>query len=494
MVDKNFKPHRRKATSSAFGDKARQAISDTLNPSAQQAAEETPATSSGETSIFVNAFDKASLKRWGIIGTAVVALLVIVALAWGFSSGNTQGAASLSPEMQQQLAGLNTVKMRGTSSSSAAQNGEGATDSTPVEYILLDENRMTGSGAGRLSFSAVGDNLMNDNLLALADSWAGEAGDEQYDFSPFYTEVGAYIQSNVDVSFINQETTLGIYQNYGWLGYPSYNTPPSLAQAVADAGWRFVNCNSNHSYDTWSESIENAQRVWSEQKSLLTIGSYTSEEDRAKVRVVECNGLRVAMLSYSYGQNGYEQAELPNDYYAVPYDEARMISEVSRAHEVADAVVVYLHFGTEYSSEASEEQVQLAQVCADNGVDVTLFSHSHVIEPVQWINRASGGQMLCAYGLGDFVSGYEDYPQTVLSGMITFDFVAQEDGSVAVENAVWHPLIEHMEGNTDVVRFVKNYSDEEARNNVLLSNLDDPRQWLVDQTNAIIGDAIAIDL
>lgn len=364
---------------------------------------------------------------------------------------------------------------------------------TTASYKLLDEGRVTGSGLGRMTFSAVGDNLMNENLLELADGWAGESGDGEYDFSPFYTEISEYIKNNVDVSFINQETTLGVYEGHGWAGYPSYNTPESMADAVADAGWRVVNTNSNHTYDTWTDSIEHAQQIWASKTGLLTIGSYTSESDRSEIRVVECNGIRVAFLSYCYGQNSYEQSDLPNDYYSVPYDADKMTEEVAKAKLVSDAIVVYLHAGIEYDNNPSDYQVEIAQEVANAGAKAILFSHSHVIEPVEWITAESGNEVLCAYGLGDFIAGYTDWPDTIMSGMLTFDFVRSEEGKVNAENVVWHPLIEHLDGTYDKVRFVKNYSADEAKTNELLTSLDDPYQWIIDQTNAVIGDKITID-
>ncbi len=392
-----------------------------------------------------------------------------------------------------------------TTSASTDGATQTASYDTSVSTKLLDEGRHTASGMGRMSFSAVGDNLANENLLELADSWAGSTGDGEYDFSPLYTEVAPYVQSQCDVSFINQETTLGGTDEFDYSGYPSYNTPDTMADALANVGWRIVNLDTNHTYDTWTSSIEHAQQVWNTKSNLLTIGSYSSEEDRSAIRVVECNGIRLAALAYCYGQNGYEQSDLPNDYYAVPYDEDKLKSEVAQARKVADVVLVYMHWGTEYSNEANDEQKSIAQVCADNGVDVVIGSHAHVIQPVEWVSRADGGKMLCAYGLGDFVAGYGGYPDCIMSGMLTCDFVrVGEDGDtsadnvgpggIAVENVVWHPLVEHMVGSTDVVRFVKDYSEDDANANELLATLDDPLNWLKTKTKEVIGDEITIDV
>ena len=358
---------------------------------------------------------------------------------------------------------------------------------------LLDEGRVTETGEGHVTFAAFGDNLANDNTLATADSWAGEEGDGVYTFAPLYDNVRSEIGS-YDIAFVNQETTLGGTGDgeFEFTGYPSYNTPDTMADAVVEAGFRVINTNSNHTYDWWTGAIEHAQQLWNGYDSVLTIGSYQDQQDRDTVRVVECNGVRTAFLSYSYGQNGYEQSDLPNDYYAVPFSEEALARDVAAARKVADVVVVYLHAGTEYTFEPDEEQVAWAQACADNNVDLVIGSHAHVIQPMRYLTRADGGQMLAVYGLGDFVSGYEDYPETVLSGEFSCEFVVDGD-KVSVENVVWHPLIEHREGSTDTVYLVRDYSSELAGSNELLAGLDSPYDWLIETTKSVIGEDFKID-
>ena len=366
-------------------------------------------------------------------------------------------------------------------------------------FRILDAGRTTKTGDGRVTFSAVGDNLYNKNLLDLADAHADSMGDNQYDFAPFYRDIKKLVQS-YDISFINQETTLGGPDRYGYNGYPSYNTPDSLADAVADVGWRVVNTNSNHTYDTWVPSIEHAQSVWDAKRDkLFTIGSYTSEEDRQSIRMVECNGLRIAFLSYSYGQNGYIQADLPNDYYAVPYTTEGMQADVKRAQKYADAVVVYLHAGEEYKHDPSEQQRTWTQECADAGVDLVIGSHVHVIQPMEWLDAADGGKMLAVYGLGDFLSGYHNYPETILSGMFTCTFERVKESKegarkVAVKDVKWIPLIEHWEDGNSTVRTVKGYTDEQARANELLAGLPDPLGRIKQTTSDVIGPDFEIDM
>ncbi|MGN0076800.1 MAG: CapA family protein [Parafannyhessea sp.] len=348
------------------------------------------------------------------------------------------------------------------------------------------------SGSGRVSLCAVGDNLANLNTLQYADSWAGTEGDGTYDFSPLYAHVRKKIRS-YDIAFVNQETTLGGTAKFGYLGYPSYNTPDSMARAVAGAGFDVVNTNSNHTYDTWVDSIKHAQSVWAGYPKITTIGSYASEADRRNVRTVTKNGITVAFLSYSYGQNGYQQSDLPNDYYAVPWDVDAMRRDMARAKKKADFVVVYLHMGTEYTNAPNDQQTTAAQACADAGAGIVLCSHAHVIQPLAWVKRSDGsGRTLVAYGLGDFVSGYH-VPGCVLSGMLSCDIVRKPKGGLAVRNVVWHTLIEHAEGDVDTVYLASDYSDKLAEKNELLERQADPGTWIRSKTREVIGNGFKID-
>lgn len=59
---------------------------------------------------------------------------------------------------------------------------------------------------------------------------------------------------------------------------------------------------------------------------------------------------------------------------------------------------------------------------------------------------------------------------------------------------VWHPLIEHWEGNTDTVYLLSDYTEERARANELLAGLDDPYTWMQDLTKQVIGEEFTIDM
>lgn len=415
-------------------------------------------------------------KRPIIIAAAVAAILLIVILVNVVSCIAGAQEKSAEPTLVTSAAPVETVSTA-TVADTTASNTE-----------------------RRVSFCAVGDNLINEatevgttqDMLGLADSWGGSgAGDGVYDFSPLYRELSPIV-SGYDIAFINQETVLGGTDYYGYSGYPSYNSPDAVAQAISDAGFDVVTSNTNHTYDYWVDCIQHSLDVWKNFPNLLVIGTYSSEEERETAHVIERNGVRVGFLSYSYGQNGYDQSDLPNDYYAVPWDDDKFAEDYARTRAEADVVIVYMHGGDEYTSTPNDWQRHIAQTCADAGVDLVIGSHAHVIQEFEYVTRSTGGTMPCAYGLGDLVSSYNSYPETVLSGMFSCDIVVADDGAVSIENIAWTPLIENWTTSADgtdddYVALVSSMSESDAANDVLLSTLgSDAYTWMRQHTHDVL--------
>ncbi|MBR3317580.1 MAG: CapA family protein [Atopobiaceae bacterium] len=369
--------------------------------------------------------------------------------------------------------------------------------------------------ATSVSFCAVGANIANDDILKSADAWGGASGDGVYEFSPLYEQMKGIV-SGYDIAFLNQATTLGGHTSFEYQGYPSYNTPDTMADAVAAAGFNVVNCNTNHTYDMWVDAIAHSQSVWAQHPEITTIGSYSSEDDRANIRMVEKNGMTIAFLSYCYGQNGYTADQLPNDYFATPFNKDKMRAEVAKAKEAADAVVVYMHWnetdevsGSQDTSTLSDEQQNYASYLAGLGVDLVLGCRGQSIQPVSYVGRGirttdgsgvtAANGMLCVYGLGDFASAYT-LPSAVLSGMFTCDFVRDANGEVSIDNPTWHALIEHRNAGVDCVYPLTSYTADLAASNELLNRLNeggattDRLQWARDTTVRTVGNAIAVEV
>ena len=357
--------------------------------------------------------------------------------------------------------------------------------------------------ATSVNFVAVGDNLPDDLLGQWADEQAGTAGDGEYDYTGLFTHIASYVQA-ADLAYCKQETHCGGDEN-GAKGYPSFNTTDAMADAIVSTGFDLVASASNHCYD-WGllGANEHSCELWAT-KDVVFTGTYTSEEAYNTIATTTVNDITFSLLDYTYGVNGFTEDELPA--YTVKFIDKDLIkSDVERAQEISDVVMVAMHWGTENQFEPDETQLEYAQYLADLGVDIILGSHPHVIGAMTWLEGSDGNKTLCAYSLGNFLSRHET-PTRIneLEGMLSCTFVktpvpeedpdasaspssteaqaspsssasTTQNGSastvtrthngytISIENVTWTPLVNHtnIEDSTYGVYAVKDYPESLA--------------------------------
>lgn len=263
-----------------------------------------------------------------------------------------------------------------------------------------------------VTIDAVGDIMMHEGQI-----WSGyDREADTYDYSEFFQDIKHEI-SSADIAMANLETTLAGKESK-FTGYPRFNSPDELADALKDAGFDVVVTANNHCLDRGEKGAVRTIDVL-EQKGLMPIGTSRTEEERGEVAVKEINGIKIAFLAYTYGTNGNP---IPKDkpYLVNLTDEDVILKDLARAGESADAVVVYLHFGQEYQRDASDQQKQLARLLLEKEADVVIGSHPHVTQPGEWVSvTGAGGETFrkyVAYSLGNFISA-QRFPHTE-EGMI----------------------------------------------------------------------------
>lgn len=282
----------------------------------------------------------------------------------------------------------------------------------------------------RVSFVAVGDNLMHKSLIDSA--YNGKS----YDFMSYYQNVKSDIEK-ADLSFVNQETILG-GKDLGYSGYPLFNTPDEMAETLHDVGFDVVNGATNHAFDMKEKGIKHSLDVFQNYQDMAYIGLYQSQDDYEHITVINKNHIRIAFLSYNQYTNGNS---VPHHYTYHSFDKEQMKNDIEKAKEVSDVIVVSCHWGKEYDIQPNAFQKEYAQFLADQGVDVIIGTHSHTLQPIEWIEGENGHKTLVAYSLGNFISGMTE-KETQLGGMLSFDFV-KDDDKVQIENVTLTPLVNH---------------------------------------------------
>ena len=244
---------------------------------------------------------------------------------------------------------------------------------------------------------ANGDQLYHDLLYMSA---AKEDG--SYDFSENYRYAKSWLKQ-ADLVLGDFEGTIN--PNYYLAGYPLFNAPESVVDSIKKAGYQVMDLGHNHILDSGLEGVFSTAKAF-EDAGIQTVGVYPHEtRDQAPLLIKEVNGIKIAILAYSYGFNGLEAYLDQEDYdnRLSDLNEERMRKEIQKAETEADLTIVMPQMGIEYDLEPTEEQKKLYHKMISWGADIVFGGHPHVVQPSEIVDK-DGQQKLIVYSMGNFLS------------------------------------------------------------------------------------------
>ncbi len=321
--------------------------------------------------------------------------------------------------------------------------------------------------AATFSMLAVGDNLLHRSILYDGMEHASES--ERFNFDHIYKNVKDAI-SSADYAMINQESIIigdshvskDTTRYYRYFFEGMFNTgnqcflsPEAALDTLKNVGFDGIGIGNNHVLDGGAAGMQWGIDLIKKTDGLDCIGGYYNEADRSNIPVVEHDGIKVALLGYTYDTNvSSENAAREEGFkFLVPYiNDEEILKDLELAEEVADFTVVFIHWGDEIASskqiaagmkrtfEPNDEQKRVAKLLAENGAGIIIGHHSHALQNIEYIPDGKGGEVLCAYSLGTFVSNMVD-EWNHLAGLFSFDIVKWDDGRITVENAVLTPTV-----------------------------------------------------
>lgn len=315
--------------------------------------------------------------------------------------------------------------------------------------------------------------MVGDILLHTPVAKSGVQEDGSYNFDAVFENVKEEIAA-ADLAIVNQEVIIG-GEELGITGYPSFNAPYELGDALVDTGFDVVLHATNHTLDKGGKGVNNCINFWkSNYPDIAILGINESEEEQDNnIYVYEQDGISVAILNYTYGTNGISMpADMP---YAVNLlDEEKVTQDIKKAEELADFTIVCPHWGTEYRLTSSAEQERWTDIFLENGADLVIGTHPHVIEPIEWVSGDNGNEMLVYYSLGNFVnwtSGTgEGVANRMVGGMAEVTICKNEDGEAYISDYGVEPLVCHLsEGTNGVTTYLlSEYSQQLAAENMII--------------------------
>ena len=319
-----------------------------------------------------------------------------------------------------------------------------------------------------ISVVMVGDILLHDPVNRVCHLEGGG-----YDYSGLFSNTKDEIVE-ADLAIVNQEVIIG-GESLRITGYPSFNAPFEIGDELVNTGFDVICHATNHAMDRGGSGIRKCLEFWEENHpEEAVLGIHDSEEDKDEIYVYEKDGIKIAVLNYTYGTNGIRLPEkMP---FAVDLlDEERVVSDIKKAEEMADFTIVCPHWGTEYSHAVSTDQDKWTDIFLRSGVDLVIGTHPHVIEPVEMkVNEETGAEMLVYYSLGNFVNWTAgEGPGTsdrMVGGMAQVDIGRDEDGSVVIRDYGIRALVCQASRKRDEMTVYRlcDYTEELARSNEIL--------------------------
>jgi poly-gamma-glutamate capsule biosynthesis protein CapA/YwtB (metallophosphatase superfamily) len=273
----------------------------------------------------------------------------------------------------------------------------------------------TVAAAGRATKPAVSLTVeVNGDLLIHSPVWeqALRDGHGHYDFFPMLREIAPYIR-RADLAICHVETPMTPRPPSS---YPIFNTPPALALAIKQAGWRICDTASNHSLDQGQYGIDETAKALNG-AGVLHTGSFASAAARNRTLMVTVKGVKIAFLAYTEMTNGIP---LPNPW-SVNIASAARVRRAARLarRRGAQVVIVNLHWGQEFQSQPSQFQLGLARaLAADRDITAVVGQHVHVVQPIVRVHGK-----LVVYGEGQLLSNESPatgQPIQTEDGMLVF--------------------------------------------------------------------------
>ncbi|XP_047985841.1 PGA biosynthesis protein CapA-like [Leguminivora glycinivorella] len=277
--------------------------------------------------------------------------------------------------------------------------------------------------------------------------------------------------SSADIVSANLESTIDDDAPFGRIpvkGMPfKMNTHKAMFDKFRnDAKINFFSTATNHAMDLGEDGVLKTLSVLKKSGAYHS-GTAASKVEQEDIVVIEKNGLKVALLAFTFDLNGYKvPANAPyvvnvvrfNDVCPCP-DYSLIEDQVAIAKaKGADHIVAYCHWGWEFEMYPHVNIVKAAHKVIECGVDTILGNHPHVSQPAEIIERPNMPPALVIYAFGDFVSYHPESRNSKLSYLVKFDIVSYFGAKAAVTNVKALPIYivnAHLGGDRYDCRIVK---------------------------------------
>lgn len=320
------------------------------------------------------------------------------------------------------------------------------------------------------------------NLIIHQSQIDGAKQENSYDFSPSFQ----YIKKMILDSDISMGILEGALAGCEPSGYPFFNSPDEIVDALKDTGIDIINYANNHIYDYEDVGLQRTIDVTKE-KGLDVLGVKSTEEEKNYL-VKEVNGIKIGFLAYVFETSMINGHKTINSNILSTYSEnlintfnyndlesfyKKIENEISAMKsEGVEFIITSMHWGEEYNTYIEASQNEIAKRLNKLGVDIILGGHPHVIQPYEIMRNESGHSTFVIYSQGNSLSNQSEQEIGVAESedgiMIKFT-LEKKDGNVSLKEYKIIPTWVYKEEKVNGTYYHKIIPVEEA--------LADPKKY-----------------
>lgn len=168
---------------------------------------------------------------------------------------------------------------------------------------------------------------------------------------------------------------------------------PETAEGLANAGINIVSLANNHIMQHGADAVRETIDVLSKY-GIKMIGLKAADKNIDNCAIFENRGIKLGFLGYNLRPLQY----FPDPPLYVEGERETIRNDIAGLKDIADIIVVSLHWGDEFIDYPSKEQIELGHFIIDSGANIILGHHPHIL---QGIERYKHG--VIAYSLGNFI-------------------------------------------------------------------------------------------
>ena len=296
-----------------------------------------------------------------------------------------------------------------------------------------------------------------------------------------------------DITVGNLETTITDNNKLKVNGYGyEFCTPQNIINSLDKNSIDVLGTTNNHTTDRGIDGINNTIDYLKNNTNITSVGTYKSKEDRANLRIIEKNGVKVGFLAYALGMNDFGKYINENEMWRLglyrkppSYNQVSdelvntMREEIRELKKNSDVVIVLMHWGKEFQFQEREvDQIKLAKILNEEHVDIVVGAHSHCMQPVKWYTSDDNYKTLVFYSMGNFTSADNtldgragpDYVKAYQVALLAdINIELNDDKTIKYNTVKTEPIINYFDSNKRNFKMIplSDYTNEYETSHIL---------------------------